>query len=1612
MMLDKPLADSPSTHVSGSSFARQLSGFIDQFSVYVEAVRGHADSSDAASPDARGSAKAKDKDSASSGEAGDAPVAADVPAETLFDVDITTVAGELPAKAADSEKAPASNEAPPPADAPPSGGDGAALDAAAKQSETEDYKAASSTDYSPAFDGFENIEQPGKMTPGFIRYTVKGGRKFYLKESVNPEMFAELSARYDDQEKMKTLPDHKLVRSTDKLPGIDQFNDVIQIHDLDEGLLAFETNEGTVKGIVSQDHSPNLYTEIVNLQATLKLEKHTAALKKLGPDVTLVRKEAREPGEIAGVPSSTHIRTIELQETSDGGKVLLYTTEENKQFAVSNMQTPGMFETVLKLIEPLGAVQQLMENGYSLVKEMNAPLPDVRDIKNAGWEEGESKEVTGYELKNGDKKSVTAFTNPDLYAHIQGVNEFLKSPKEHQDAVNKLRDDGGMTLADAKVKPFPISDIDSIEFVSESERVDDNSPELSDPRTGIITFKDRSGKQRVVSERLTPVLFEDLRMKKEILAQIDTFRKKGYEWASEETPPVPLGAKIEVEPVGDPQLGISAVTVDGKKYLVSSEQMTKEQNDLLAEKTKLEQAGAEIPAELAAKIQSQQGLPFLSSASMAMSFQGLDPALQEKLKNIDNGEDFELVKSNSPLPTQQEQKTYALLNQITSYNMDDAQSGIIYYTKDGKDYAVSRDIAPNQYATIEDAVKSKDGFTKSLSEGYREAKEGDYKLTITEVSAIGEFGSATMRFTTDEGEKIVVSAKDDPYLYNEAANAYAEKQKEELEQLRQKYDLPPKSETSIGLALIDTKEGKKTVQSEAYFRLYTEYKTLYDQGKLKESDPRYRFIRLISAQTTLQSGMSILPYIEDDEARLGNDTVRKFKLKDKQQDFVKLTSADMAELIDGRKLENELASLFAEGTIATDMQAKTNDVITQHIDKKDFINNIIDQINSTDFTQAMADLALNGKESAIAGFSNEMLQTVAMLAPERLPEIQQMFVANTSAALIERKLRDPASIAPENAKQAQSDVVDQIVTGRILPGIADAAESDPVMKKTSEYFANDGNAEKVKGCVNEVMDLIRNSGGEWDDDTIAKFVDEKVANKELDKDDKDAVNLVLGMMVGNGFFKAAESMTQIAASYYDISKGAAKVGADPASRINNVMAFSTNVYASPVIEKKTRETIDATFALTKIGEPEAKDDLDKQNLRFDSGEEATISEDEKHTSSGGQANDHNAGLAYLNHPLVNIGSGLMEGVNSIPILVRGDLHSSFYKTLSDMKKDVAGYSMTLAGGMTQFAFGLGQAATGAAAKLNSVLGKVAPAISRAHASMMNPAAPVTNAVLASSSVLFGLGMMFMGLAAQGNKNMDDLRKGVMWGMFGVGTAIVGSGVAQAASIPLTAATASAEAAQIAAETTGAALSGMNKAALALGPVGRALQIGGFVAGIGGGLIGGALIGGIMGGLQMKDGIKNGDDWMTAGGAATIASSVGMSVGMGALMAGSIATGAATLGLSLLVMLPAIAIMAMLDEIRGNPVFHKINAKEDATFDEIDKDGLLRPEAREKLEYLRYFTYTYGGREELKDDESFIETQNPMWEHFRKTPQSHGTSKHRLEDDLLVDLNNDGNSGVD
>ncbi len=1463
------------------------------------------------------------------------------------------------------------------------------------QEKTEKAVAVKSTESAAAFENFEEINAPEQSAGNSrIRFTLKDGKKYYVEQSVNPKMYQDVVTFYNARQILEQYPEHELKTSEDSLPDIHGFNSVDQLKEPQPGVLVYETNKGS-KGIVLQALNPAVYEKLLFLRDAVSEKAHADAFKEVPKEYGILEDANR-------APPLDQLRHIKQMTLSDGSKIILLTTDENKKYAVSSIKTPDIFQNFSKHFTVLQQVDVLKEGGYKPAKADTTDFPDVRDVKRAGWEDGMQYGVTGYELKSGEKISVTANDNPDLYAHIQGVNEFMKAPQAHQDRVEALRKDGYELVSNSSA-PVQYWDIASIEVDNSSERANPSEPQLTDSRTGIIKITTKDGRKMVVAERLAPFYFEGMLQRKEGLSTVNSYLLQGYKWADAKTPPLSLTEKADIVPVnggidpvtGQPGTICYAVVVGDKKYLVSPEQLSKEDADILTEYNNLQKDGKPIPEDLAKKYQNINPLPLMKSIANNDAFQNLSEEKQEKLKNILESEDRKLLLPSDKVFTEDAMKDKKFHTNITDIDARDSkENGIIHFTYQDKKYTISRDFNPQDFAIVEGIEKNLSGLNKSLAEGYRRANDGDHNPTIVETSKQNEFGQGVMRFTTDTGEKIVVTSADDPYLFNMAMNHFKEKTNKDIDTVWEKYNLPDRNSFNINEVptTIKDSDGKpKTLYSASISKVLSEYGALYASGSLKKDDPRYQLIRYLGHQNLLLDGMAIIPYIED--VKTSSWTVRKHaKDKNDQPKYMKLTSNDMAEMINGPKLENALQDLFAKEPISTDISKTVMETAAIHVDKTALVKKIDDQINDPNFINALTDLRLSGNEEAVGQATEGMFATIMTLMPEQAQTIQAKITASMTTNLVERQLQDPKSIPADVKDQARADVTSNTVDGiKQLFEVTDNI-TDPTLIALQKYLGSDANTKKMEKYLADFITYSEENPNLDATDASIAFVDSLVKQGSLNGEDETALKTMLIVLGNSNHTAKIVSMTNIAAALYQGFGGADKIGTTASERMatleTNIIPEMQNNF---MLGEKTKKLIEPFMP--------------------DNGAGAQDSQNNPHQISEKQSDISVKDLKQqkmekmMNHWGMNIAMGLQEIVFGLMMSQQNQnaVKASFAHE-HGYRLSKAGDALMMAGGGVQAAYGMAQAGVKYS---NSIIKKYIPSfagLDKADGILNTPRSMVTNGMQTASSMLFGLGMMGMGIAGFMSKHQDPWTKSGSSFMTAGGAGVTYGGAKYAQSVymgkvasQMGTASASLPSRILGINTMAQRLNanGVSAAATA-GKAASFMRLGGML-GIGGIVVAG-IGGALFAGQQIEQGLKNGDDVSVGLGAANAATSIAATVGMGVgMMVGGV-VGGALMGAGALLFLPAMLLTMFIDDIRGDPTIKKINKQENATLDDIGSDGFLRDGAMDKFEFARYYMY-HDGRSELNDDESFIETQQEMYDHFKETPGKHGSSENRLNWDL-------------
>ena len=171
---------------------------------------------------------------------------------------------------------------------------------------------------------------------------------------------------------------------------------------------------------------------------------------------------------------------------------------------------------------------------------------------------------------------------------------------------------------------------------------------------------------------------------------------------------------------------------------------------------------------------------------------------------------------------------------------------------------------------------------------------------------------------------------------------------------------------------------------------------------------------------------------------------------------------------------------------------------------------------------------------------------------------------------------------------------------------------------------------------------------------------------------------------------------------------------------------------------------------------------------------------------------------------------------------------------------------------------------------------------------------------------------------------------------------------------------------------------------------------------------------VLGAFTIKDGVKTGNEFtQAAGGLQVVGGATGAvagGIGIAALF-GPVAAGVSAAAGPLFLVGAAIGgIGAVVGYFSQHKKEQQATDKEGDWYEDLAKDGLLKGDWADKVEYARYSFSTYGNRD-APNDKSIFRYQEDEWNHFRSTPQENGGSSNRLDKSQHLDYLGDGQNNL-
>ncbi|MFF7707068.1 hypothetical protein [Pseudomonas sp. NPDC007930] len=718
-----------------------------------------------------------------------------------------------------------------------------------------------------------------------------------------------------------------------------------------------------------------------------------------------------------------------------GADTIRYVSKDGDHVIVAKSTNPDLFNRLEAIREQVQGVNQSLDDGYELAGA-DVQAPETLNEKSIGPPGEMGEGLIRVETADGKKLIVAEQDNPELFKQLSEDYKALSG-------INASENSGYRRAGADEAVPEKYTDITVV------GPVDEVGP-------GVIRYETKDGEKVVVAERDNPGLFDFIKAAGEQITGQNKSIDDGYRAAGDnETWPPYSGTEIGPPDEMGPDL-IRYKDADGNKVVVA-----RDDNPKLFD--------------------------YLAGMYEVMTDPGKKSAVEGA---INGGAVFD--DANTPLPG---------LNDITdfSWQVGEEDNVLTYKTQDGTTHVVSKDVAPELFETVANLHETWDKIHSSEADGYTLAGPNDFlKNQDMTFGSPDELGDGLIRYENEDG-KFIVSKDISPQLYDDVLAKWTDWSQGGVDDTRAKHDLPSQDELDVlnlktgeHVDKDDPNSEELTVSELATQNLIEEYRAGVEDGSIAKDDPRAKLVRALEAQAAYANGRGITGYTEAQGAFGG--TWREF-----DDGQTQLTGADMHDIIDGPKLQEEIGKLFSDPTISADYKAKMDGALDKLPNKDEIKQKLLDLVgkNRDEYVAYLKDLKDQGKLTEAQQDLSDTLTSLSMFDPDAATKAAQDIQADGLTSDLNDLVADPSKISDENKELATKDLFG------LLKGV-------------------------LKG---ELVDLPRRT-----QETIEKFLEEGLNGKEKSSAVTKALEELGDVYKKNGVISEADLNTALNRSYVPIAE--------------------------------------------------------------------------------------------------------------------------------------------------------------------------------------------------------------------------------------------------------------------------------------------------------------------------------------------------------------------------------------------------------------------------------------------------------------------------------------------
>ncbi|MCF5506027.1 hypothetical protein GIV76_26100, partial [Pseudomonas syringae] len=365
------------------------------------------------------------------------------------------------------------------------------------------YRPASANEKAPALSDYASIEKPGTVAADTVRYVTEKGDHVLVSKSTSPELYQQV---VDDQPalagfKTSVAAGYKPAAADAEAPsGSGGYLRIGPPEEMGPGLIRYEAADGS-KVIVSEQQNPELFKQVASDFKTLSgiNSSQQEGYRLAGAD----EKVPEKLGDFAVVGP--------VDEAGPG--LMRYVDREGNKIVVSQSDNPQLYGAAKDAFNSLTGLSKSETEGYRRAGD-NEVWPPV-----FGTTVGPLNEAGPGTLRyehNGEKVVVARDDNPKLFDYLKALQSVVADP-EKRSAMEKAVNEGQI-LADGNT-PLPgLNDIVEFHWIPGQEQSQ-------------ISYRNQQGETVVVTQALTPDLFEKVTTLHDAWNKINSSREEGYKLA-------------------------------------------------------------------------------------------------------------------------------------------------------------------------------------------------------------------------------------------------------------------------------------------------------------------------------------------------------------------------------------------------------------------------------------------------------------------------------------------------------------------------------------------------------------------------------------------------------------------------------------------------------------------------------------------------------------------------------------------------------------------------------------------------------------------------------------------------------------------------------------------------------------------------------------------------------------------------------------------------------------------------------------------------------------------------------------------------------------------------